>query len=342
MLFNTHNRFFRIVITVTFVAAVSGWAFSALAQTEPRLSTRSIVACDVIEEACGIAVVSFVTGVPAIVPVGEPGVIVANQSFPSFATARAIIEAIKMGDDASTALTNALATDQEPELRQFGVAALDSRSPSGVTVATFTGDSNFAETCALTGDTHAVQANIQTTPEVCNIMADAFENDEGSLALRLLTALKAGATVGGDARGEFSASLKVFSESWALAEFTPLSGDANVNRAVDWEKDLTFEINAYLASLAPPDERNLIELTARRAKKIQRSLKRLGFYQGAVNGKWSDAAEKALLDFGDFNQGFPSGTTLIDGVRFVDGPTADYIVEGERRRVLEPLLKEQD
>src|SRR5437867_1165890 len=80
--------------------------------------TRSIVACDPATGQCGIAVVSFPTGVPAVVPVGEPGAIVAHQAFPSFATARAIIDKIKAGKDAPTALAGALAADPDQDFRQ--------------------------------------------------------------------------------------------------------------------------------------------------------------------------------------------------------------------------------
>jgi Family of unknown function (DUF1028) len=73
------------------------------------LHTRSIVAADPTTGQVGVAVVSFPTGVPAIVPVGEPGVIVANQAFPSYADAQAIIRDIDHGDDAATALAKVLA-----------------------------------------------------------------------------------------------------------------------------------------------------------------------------------------------------------------------------------------
>jgi Family of unknown function (DUF1028) len=105
-------------------------ALQAFAQRGPRFHTRSIVACDPATKECGIAVVSFPTGVPAVVPVGEPGVIVANQSLPSLPTSRAIIARIKAGEDAPSALANALASDPSADVRQFGVAALSSTAPS--------------------------------------------------------------------------------------------------------------------------------------------------------------------------------------------------------------------
>ncbi len=311
-------------------------AVPAAAQEGPRFHTRSIVACDPVEDACGISVVSFPTGVPAIVPVGEPGVMVANQSFPSFATAREVIAQIQMGDDAPTALADALALDPDFELRQLGVAALFPANPSGVTVANFTGAENIPETCEVLGDTYAVQANLQTSSAVCQAMADAFAATQGSLAPRLLAALLAGGAVGTDARGEFSASVKVFSASWALADITPLSADGNVNRSARWEEDLSFEVSSFLAFLTPADERNRVELDRFLAKDILKVLRDLGFYQGPASGQWSDEAETGLLDFGAFNVAFPSGTVVVDGIRFIDGPLSFYVLEGMRRGVLTP------
>lgn len=309
---------------------------AAVAQQGPRFHTRSIVACDPIDSSCGIAVVSFPTGVPAIVPVGEAGVSVANQSFPSLATAEAIVDGILDGGlDAPTALASALAGDPAPEDRQLGVAALFP-TPSGVSVANHTGAANFPETCDVLGDTYAVQANLQSSADVCAAMAAGFEAGDGSLARRLLAALQAGTPIGNDARGEFSASLKVYSDAWPLASLTELGTDANVNRSASWEEELAFEVNAFLGTLTPPDPRDRVELTRGLAKKIQRALKNLGYYQGPVDGVWSDAAELALGDFGAFNIFFPNPTVVDGGVRFIDGPLADYILTGEPRNVFVP------
>lgn len=303
------------------------------AQQGPRFHTRSIVACDPTDASCGIAVVSFPTGVPAVVPVGEAGVSVANQSFPSLATAEAIVDGILNGGlDAPTALANALAADPAAAERQLGVAALFP-TPSGVSVANHTGASNTPETCDVLGDTYAVQANLQTSSEVCGAMAAAFEAVDGSLARRLLAALLAGSPIGGDARGEYSASIKVYSDAWALASITELGADAGVNRAANWEEELAFNLNAFLGTLTPPDPRDLVELTRGLAKDLQRALKNLRYYQGPVNGVWSDATEQALLDFGFNNIFFENPTVLDGGIRFIDGPLADYILTGEPRDV---------
>lgn len=300
---------------------------------ERRFHTRSIVACDPTEDACGIAVVSFPTGVPAIVPVWDsraPGVIVANQSDPSLPTARSIIDNVRGGMTAREALRTALQADGGKPDRQFGVAALDSGAPGGVSVASFTGATNTPETCSVHGATYSVQANLQSSADVCQAMADAFEASSRTLALRLLSALRAGTPVGSDQRGEYSATVRVFSDSWALSSLTPLSADANVNRSRRWDRDLAWELYAYLAMLTPDDPANRVQLTAKRTAKVLRALRRLGYYQGSTSS-WSGAADAALAAFAGNNLFFPTEATEANGARWIDLAVAEFIVQGERR-----------
>jgi uncharacterized Ntn-hydrolase superfamily protein len=298
--------------------------------------TRSIVAADPATGQVGMAVVSFPTGVPAVVPVGEPGVIVANQSTPSYTTAQAIIAGIHQGDDAPTALANALAGDPTRESRQLGVAALSDKSPSGVTVATFTGQLASPARCGLVGDTYAVQANLQTSDQVCQAMADGFEKTQGSLAQRLLAAMAAGTPIGGDQRGEYSATLRVFSSRWEFASYTPIAVSANVDRSGDWFGDLKFGTDAYQAFWTRGDPADLVELTKDRATEIQGVLQGLGYYHGDVTGNWDTASENALVAFDSRNLAFIRRTMIIQGVRYIDGPLEDYMNAGYPRGVLLP------
>src|SRR6516162_551681 len=298
--------------------------------------TRSIVAADPATGQVGMAVVSFPTGVPAVVPVGEPGVIVANQSTPSYATAQAIIAGIHAGEDAPTALANAVAADPTRANRQLGVAALSDKSPTGVTVATYTGSSASLQRCGLTGDVYAVQANLQTSDQVCQAMADGFEKAQGSLARRLLAAMEAGSAVGGDQRGEYSATLRVFSNRWEFASYTPIAVSANVDRSSDWFSDLKFGTDAYLSFWTRGDQADRVELTKDRALGIQEALQGLGYFQGDVNGNWMPDSEQALRDFSQRNLAFFRFTTVEQGVRYIDGPLADHIVQGYARGVFRP------
>lgn len=315
---------------------------TVLAQTPgspaARFHTRSIVACDPAEDACGIAVVSFPSGTPAVVPVWDPrvpGVIVANQSFPDLDTALAVIAGAGQGMGAREALNAALAADPGKADRQFGVAALDPSAPGGVAVATFTGNRNIPETCNVKGATYAVQANLQSSAAVCQAMADAFEASGRSLAYRLLAALRAGIPVGNDVRGEYSASLRVLSGSWPLASITPLTADANVARSADWIEEIAWQVDAHRGMLTPGDPRDAVALRGARLRKVLVALKRLGYYQGGTSS-WSDAAEAALAAFGSNNLFFPAPTGELNGAPALDLSVVNFLVEGERRKVLLP------
>lgn len=175
---------------------------NALAQKDlPMFGTRSIAACDSQTQACGVAVVSFPTGVPAVVPVGEPRIVVANQATPLIDNAERIIELIESGLTPEEALDKVLAGDPQREVRQIGIAAIG--KDDVIRVANFTGSMTIPETCAVAGSTYTVQANLQNTPAICRVMADAFTKERASFPNRLLATMRAGHEVGGDRRGEF-------------------------------------------------------------------------------------------------------------------------------------------
>ncbi len=303
--------------------------------------TRSIVACEPITSECGIAVVSY-PPVSAVVPVGMPGIIVANQSFPSIKTAREIIKEIQKGSDAESALAIALENDPAKGQRQFGVAALSNKSATGVSVANFTGKKNTPQTCQLTGPTYAVQANLQTSAEVCKAMAAGFESTKGSLAMKLLEALKAGTPISHTNFGadtDFSAAVRVYSNKWPLSEITEINADASVNRSANWENNLEFNLISYLAVVTPGNQEDLIKLTASRIEKLQSVLKKNGYYKAQIQSSWNGDAEKALQDFAVINLFFPRETLTQNGEIFIDGPLASYIINGDLRGVHVPKPK---
>jgi uncharacterized Ntn-hydrolase superfamily protein len=215
---------------------------------------------------------------------------------------------------------------------------------SGVTVATFTGENAIPEVCNVTGPTYAVQANLQTSSAVCGAMASAFDSAVGSLPRRLLIGLKAGTPVGTDQRGEFSASIRVFSDAWPLAQegITEIIAEACVIRSANWQRELEFDLFAYLASLAPPNPADLVVLNKRRTEEVLSVLHDLGYYRGPVDAGWSPEAEAALLLFEENNIFFPKPTVVVGRVRFIDAPLAEYIVQGARRRVLVPNPEGED
>jgi uncharacterized Ntn-hydrolase superfamily protein len=76
-------------------------------------------------------------------------------------------------------------------------------------VAVHTGARCIAEAGHRTGDGFSVQANIMEPATVPDAMARAFEDSQGPLAERMLTALVAAQAEGGDIRGRQSAAILV-------------------------------------------------------------------------------------------------------------------------------------
>jgi uncharacterized Ntn-hydrolase superfamily protein len=196
---------------------------AALAQLRP-VNTFSIVARDPETGQMGVAVQSHWFSVGQVVPWAEAGVgAIATQSFVDPSYGKLGLELLRAGKGANDTLRALLTTDPSCEVRQVGVV-----DPSGA-VATFTGardivaaggiagsatSSNLVQ-CGSAGGTlsvgrdFAVQANLMANDKVWPAMAKAFTESKGDLAERMLAALDAAQSVGGDIRGKQSAALIV-------------------------------------------------------------------------------------------------------------------------------------
>jgi len=185
-----------------------GFVSGAIAQqaTHPTrpVSTYSIVARDPATGQLGVAVQSHWFSVGAIVPWAEAGVgAVATQSFiePSYGPLG--LELMRMGRSAPDALKSLLLTDTGREVRQ--VAMIDAQGKVGV----HTGNQCIAQAGNELGEDFSTQANMMATDRVWGAMAKAFRAGRGDLAERLLAALEAAESEGGDIRGRQSAAIVV-------------------------------------------------------------------------------------------------------------------------------------
>jgi len=168
------------------------------------VSTYSIVARDAASGEIGVAVQSHWFSVGSIVAWAEAGVgAVATQSFVEPAYGPKGIEAMRKGADPAKALAALLAKDENEAVRQVGFVNAQGR------VAAHTGSKAIVEACDRQGEGYSVQANLMEKASVCDAMAAAFEAAEGDLAERLMLALEAAQTEGGDIRGKQSAAMLV-------------------------------------------------------------------------------------------------------------------------------------
>jgi uncharacterized Ntn-hydrolase superfamily protein len=195
------------------------------AQTRP-VHTYSIVARDPATGDLGVAVQSHWFCVGCIVAWAEPGVgAVATQSFVDPSYGPRGLEQMRTGKSATDALRGLLMGDQARAVRQ--VAFVDTEGRVGV----WTGAKDIqaaghvaglpaaasAEASPIDGGAFSagsgfsVQANLMLNDSVWPAMAKAFQESKGDLAERMLTALEAAQSAGGDIRGRQSAALIVVS-----------------------------------------------------------------------------------------------------------------------------------
>jgi len=184
----------------------------------PLAHTFSIVARDPATGEMGVAVQSHWFSVGSIVAWAEAGVgAIATQSFVDPSYGYKGLGLMRGGTPAPEALRRLLAADAQREVRQ--VAMIDALGR----VDAFTGRLDIAAAGHLVGAQYAVQANMMASERVWPAMADAFERTRGDLAERMLAALDAAQSAGGDVRGQQSAAIvvvgaKATGRPWAGAD----------------------------------------------------------------------------------------------------------------------------
>lgn len=180
-------------------------AQSPFDKSSPLVSTFSIVARDSVTGEMGVAVQSHWFNVGAIVGWGEAGVgVVATQSFvnPSFGLRG--LELLKQGKSPQEVVDELVEGDEGRDFRQLAV--LDAKGRT----ASYTGKKCIDGAGNISGVNYSVQANLMMNDKVWGAMEKAFKEATGPLAERMVAALEAAQSVGGDIRGMQSASIMVF------------------------------------------------------------------------------------------------------------------------------------
>ena len=173
-------------------------------KSEPFTHTYSIVARDSVTGEIGAAVQSHWFNVGFVVIHAEAGVgAVATQSLTNPSYGPKGLALMKQGLSPQQAMDVLTANDSGEMYRQ--VAFLKSNGD----VATHTGNLCIDEAGHRQGKNFSVQANMMLKNTVWEAMAKAFETTKGSLAERMLAALKAAQSEKGDIRGSQSAAILI-------------------------------------------------------------------------------------------------------------------------------------
>jgi len=166
--------------------------------------TFSIVAYDPESGDLGVAVASKYLAVGSVVPWARAGVgAIATQSWANASYGFKGLDMLANGVTPENTLRVLIETDEKRNYRQVGIinASGDSISYTGEQAGLWAGH-RFSTN-------YAIQGNILVGEQVILDMESAFLKTNGELADRLMVALEAGESAGGDSRGKQSAAILV-------------------------------------------------------------------------------------------------------------------------------------
>ena len=147
-----------------------------------------------------------------------------------------ILDRLQQGATAETALKAGLDTDDYAAWRQVTVMTTDGQS------AFYSGEKTLGVNNALSGENCVAAGNLLANPDVIAAMVQAFEQRSGHLADRLIAAMQAGMSAGGEAGLVHSAALSIVdSPVWPI-----------VDLRVDWtDADPIDELNKLWQAYQP-------------------------------------------------------------------------------------------
>lgn len=189
--------------------------------------TYTVLALDATRSAIGVATASCALAVGAAVPGLDPKVgAVASQAWTNELLRGQVLAAVRSGDSPAAALERLEGWDDEVELRQVGVLAVDGRGSA------FTGRATTAWRGDLVDDGVVALGNVLTGPDVLGAVRESLVSSApagvDALAAALVGALAAGEAAGGDSRGRQSAAVLVAEVGAEVLEY-----DLRVDDAAD-------------------------------------------------------------------------------------------------------------
>lgn len=172
-----------------------------------KTATFSICAVDPETGLCGAAVASKYPAVGRVVPYVRAGVgafCTQHHHVPQWG--EPVLDLLAEGKRPEEILSELLKKDKQPEMRQLAIIDMKGQAAIHNPTAAPEGSRYWA---AMTGRYYCVQGNTLAGREVITEMAKVYEDTKGSFTDRLMAAILAGDTVGGDHRGRLAAGIRV-------------------------------------------------------------------------------------------------------------------------------------
>lgn len=251
--------------------------------------TYSIVAYDPDENAWGVAVASKFLAAGAVVNWAQAGAgAIATQAFAKVGYGPDGLELLAAGKSAQQTLDVLIGSDPQAANRQIGIVDTQGR------VAVHTGENCSDWAGHYTGKNFSCQGNILTGEDTLNAMANAFTSGRGELSDRLIAALLAGDTIGGDKRGKQSAGILVVRPDGGYGHDNDRYLDLRVDDDDEPVKRLKGLVAIHHLFFGTPKPEDQITITPEVAVEIQRILLETGYFAGEPNGEWDDMSKQAF------------------------------------------------
>lgn len=253
----------------------------------------------------GVAVASKFLGVGSVVTWARADVgAVATQALANVAYGPDGLDLLALGRPAEEVIAALTGPDDMREQRQLGVVDASGRA------ATFTGAECFDWAGGRVGAGYCCQGNILTGEDVVDAMAEAFEATKGDLATRMLAALSAGDSAGGDRRGRQSAALLVVRAGGGYGGGTDKTVDLRIDDHDRPVEELARLLELHRLYFPRPEELDFVPIDAVLKAELEPILTRLGYtgdfeqalfaYAGTENleERWSqtDGIDRAVLE----------------------------------------------
>ncbi|MCW2607316.1 MAG: fimbrial assembly protein FimA, partial [Frankiales bacterium] len=209
--------------------------------------------------------------VGAFVPAAQAGVgAIASQSFVNLRYVPDGFALMAEGVPAPEAVDRLTGADEQAASRQLGMVDAEGRA------GTFTGTGCIDWAGGACGPGYAAQGNCLAGPEVVAAMEKAFLASSGELAVRLLTALRAGDDAGGDRRGRQSAALYVVSPGGGYEGGSDVLVDLRADDHPAPVAELTRLLDLHELYFGKADPATLLDLTGETGEEVRALLAGLG------------------------------------------------------------------
>jgi len=254
--------------------------------------TFSIVAQDPRNGDLGIAVQSKFLAVGAAVPWAQAGVgAIATQAWANLSYGSQGLERLAAGATAQQVIDALTAADEGRALRQVGIVDSQGRA------ASYTGAECTEWAGHVVGEGFACQGNILVSEATIQSMAKSFQEATGELAERLVAALAAGQSAGGDRRGRQSAALLVVRAGGSYGGYNDRYIDLRVDDHPHPIEELAKLLRLHRVYFKKPQPEDFLPLEDALLAEVQGLLMDLGYYQGPVGTPYDQATGQALFDY---------------------------------------------